>query len=358
MLVLYRSNIEIIRTWARSDRCRAVLYNIFIYESATGLLVWDRNFDPTSKQQLEMFSSFFSAIRTFLKEVILKGSTGEELKNIEMGTHLIMLFAIKDLGLDLVFIADRDDEKNIKRVATKIAETLSAQKDLFTKPFDGEVSRFMALSAPIMAILSAQKGLIDQTKSLLEDHELIIRKLFAKRGKLDPSEELALRSELDRLQKEMMNTRNLFIKHRILDQKMQIEQRIADSEKFLASSRLYRNLVGEIEEVHYKLNYWLKETKEALHNALNSINNTQKSAQEADYKHVFRNLMDFAENIKKIADDQVAVRFRVLARYFIDKDRIPPEILLRSISEVINLSDDAFEIARNPLIPLQLEITH
>jgi len=335
-----------------------VLYNVFIYESATGLLVWDRNFDPTNTQQLEMFSSFFSAIKTFIKEMILKGSSGDDLKNIEMGKHLIMIFSIKDLGLDLVFIADSNDERNVQKVASRIAEILKTYKFLFNESFDGEISRYRALSQPIMEILSKQKGLIDQTKSLLEDHELIIRRLFAKRGKLDPSEELALRSQHDRLQKELPTTRNLFIKHRILDQLLQIEQRIADSEKFLTTSRNERMLTIEIEDLHYKLNFWLKESKEALHKALESIANTQKSAQEADYKHVFRNLMDFAENVKKIADDQVAVRFRVLARYFIDKDRIPPEVLVKSISEIINLKDDAFEIVRDTSSVPTLEITH
>lgn len=334
-----------------------MLYNIFIYESATGLLVWDRNFDPTNKQQLEMFSSFFSAIKLFIKEMILKGSSGNDLKNIEMGSQIIIIFSLKDLGLDLVFIADTNDEKQIKKVAPKIIDVLNTRKILFSKPFDGEISRFAALSQPIMEALSNQKGLIDQAKSLLEDHELIIRRLFAKRGKLDPSEELALRSEMERLQKDLVSTRNLFIKHRILDQLMQIEQRIADSEKFLATSRVQRNIATEIEDVHYKLNYWLKETKDALQKALESIKNTQKTAQDADYKHVFRNLMDFAENIKKIADDQVSVRFRVLARYFIDKDHIPPEVLLRSISEVIHLADDAFEVARNLVVIPQLEMT-
>ncbi len=305
-----------------------------------------------------MFSSFFAAIKTFIKEMILKGSSGADLKNIEMGQQLIILISLKDLGLDLVFIADTDDEKYVKKVAPKIAEILKTHKILFAKPFDGEISRFAALSQPIMAALSAQKGLIDQAKSLLEDHELIIRRLFAKRGKLDPSEEMALRSEMDRLQKDLLGTRNLFIKHRILDQIMQIEQRIADSEKFLASSRIQRNLVAEIEDVHYKLNYWLKECKESLHKALERIKNTQKSAQEADYKDVFRNLMDFAENVKKIADDQVAVRFRVLARYFIDKDRIPPEVLLKTISEVINLKDDAFEVTQDSIGLPQLELMH
>lgn len=57
--------------------------------------------------------------------------------------------------------------------------------------------------------------------------------------------------------------------------------------------------------------------------------------------------MDFAGNIKKVTDEQVATCFRVLTRYFIDKDHNPPEVLSQSIREVINLKDDTLEIARD-----------
>ncbi|OLS15875.1 MAG: hypothetical protein RBG13Loki_0515 [Promethearchaeota archaeon CR_4] len=72
--------------------------------------------------------------------------------------------------------------------------------------------------------------------------------------------------------------------------------------------------------------------------------------------HVFRNLMDFAENVQKVADEEIAVRFRVIARYFIDKDRIPSDILLKSISEIINLKDDAFEALHDTFNVPMLEI--
>jgi hypothetical protein len=177
-----------------------MLYSIFLYESTTGLLVWDRNFDSTKPDQIEMFSSFFSAIKTFVKEMILKGGVAETLKNIEMGTHIITIWALKDYGYDLVFIADRDDEKNIKKVAPKIVEVLNAHKDLFQEKFDGHVKKFQVLTAPIEEALSKQKGLIDQKKSLVEDKDAFIKQLFNKRGKLDPREDEALRAELEKYQ--------------------------------------------------------------------------------------------------------------------------------------------------------------
>ncbi len=323
-----------------------MLFSVFLYESTTGLLVWDKNFDSTKPDQIEMFSSFFSAIKTFVKEMVLKGGAAETLKNIEMGSHLITIYSLKDIGYDLVFIADKDDEKSIKKVTPKIIEILIAHKELFGQ-FDGNVRKFQVLTTPIEEVLAKQKGLIDQKKSLIEDKETLIKQLFAKRGKLEPAEEQALRGEWDKYSAQVPATTNLLRKSQILEQMMLIEQRLADDAKFLNSSRIHEQLSKDIADLHYKLNYWLKETKNNLQKSINSIAQTQKSLQDADYKDAYRTLLDFSANIKKIADESVAVRFRVLARYLIDKNTIPPDVLSKTINEIMNLKDDALEIVQN-----------
>ncbi len=128
---------------------------------------------------------------------------------------------------------------------------------------------------------------------------------------------------------------------------MLIEQRLADDAKFLNTSKIHQQVAAEIADLHYKLNYWLKETKNNLQKAINSIAQTQKSLQDADYKDAYRTLFDFSSNVKKIADESVAVRFRVLARYLIDKSTIPPDVLSKTISEIMNLKDDALEIVQS-----------
>jgi len=323
-----------------------MLYSIFLYESATGLLVWDRHFDATKPDQIMMFSSFFSAIKTFVKEMILKGNSSDTLKNIEMGTHIITIVALKELNVDLVFIADRDDEKNIKKITPKIIEILNAHKNLFAERFDGGVRKFQVLTAPIEDVLNKQKGFIDHHKSLIEDKDTFIKQLFTKRGKLDPREEETLQTEWNKLNSQLTGTTNLLQKNKILEQLMQIEQRISDDEKFLNSSRIHQQLSYEIADLHYKLNYWLKETKSNLQKSISSIAQTQKSLQDADYKDAYRSLLDFSANIKKIADESVATRFRVLAHCLIDKSTIPPDVLSKTISEILNLKDDALEIVQ------------
>ncbi|OLS15874.1 MAG: hypothetical protein RBG13Loki_0514 [Promethearchaeota archaeon CR_4] len=324
-----------------------MLYSIFLYESATGLLIWDRNFDSTKPDQIEMFSSFFSAIKTFVRETILKGTTTDALKNIEMGDHVITFVVVKELNIDLVFITDRDDEKNVKKVTPKIIEVLMAHGNLFAEEFNGNVRKYQVLTDPIEEVLQKQKGLIDQQKSLIEDKEVFIKQLFTKRGKLDPREEETLRTEWEKLNRQLAITTNLLQKNQILEQMMHIEQRLADDQKFLNSSRIHQQLTKEISDLHYKLNYWLKETKNNMQKAISSIAQTQKSLQDADYKDAYRTLLDFSANIRKIADESLAIRFRDLARYLIDKNTIPPDVLSKAISEIMNLKDDALEIAYN-----------
>src|SRR5271157_505381 len=202
-----------------------MLYTIFIYESASGVLFWEHNFDPASTQQLELFSSFFSAIKNFVQEMVLHGQKQESLNNISMGTHIIILASVKDLGVDLVFIADKEDEKKIKKVTPEILEVLHQFKQqIFVQPFEGNIDQYQVLDAPIVTILSKQKDLIAKKQSLTDDHESIIKDLFSKKGKLDPAEVHSLQSERDQLRQSASATNNLLMKHRILDKILKIEQ--------------------------------------------------------------------------------------------------------------------------------------
>ncbi|HMF30861.1 MAG TPA: hypothetical protein VKK79_05585 [Candidatus Lokiarchaeia archaeon] len=323
-----------------------MLYTVFIYESSSGILFWEHNFDPANTQQLDLFSSFFSAIKIFVQELVLNGQKQETLNNISMGTHFIILTSIKDLGIDLVFIADKEDENKIKKVTLNLIELLHQFKQLFVQPSDGNIDKYQVLDAPILAIFSKQKDLITKKQSLTDDHESIVRELFAKKGKLDPVEVHSLQSERDLLRQSASATSNLLVKHRILDQILKIEQRLADHEGFLSTSVQYRALTSEIEDLHYKLNYWLKETKASLRRVIDQISRTQKSLQDGDYKDAYRPLFDFATNLKRVVDPAIALRYTIMARTLIDKQRGSPDIFSQTIQEILNLNDDAFILVR------------
>ncbi|HMF32251.1 MAG TPA: hypothetical protein VKK79_12590 [Candidatus Lokiarchaeia archaeon] len=323
-----------------------MLYSVFIYESSTGILMWEKNFDASNTQQLEMFSSFFAAIKSFVQEMVVRGSKNNTLKNIEMGTHIINIVSIKDLSVDLVFIADAGDEGKLKKVAPKIIEVLQNYKSILVGWQGGNMHVFEPLSAPIQDILTKQKGLIDQKKSLTDDHEIIIKEIFNKRGKLGPAETAALQQERERLTEQLASTTNLLTKHRLLDQICQIDQRCADDENFLTTSKQQGLLTQELSDLHYKLNYWLQETKANLTQAVDKISHTQKAIKDGDYKDAYRTFADFAANLKKIADKETVIKFQGMSRQLIDKTNTPPELLSQTIQEIMKLNDDAFEVIK------------
>ena len=86
-----------------------MLYSIFIYQSQWVLLIWDKSSKNRWMRRVELFSSFFSAIQSFVKEIIT--TSGKGLKNIEMGNFVIKITGIAKLNLEIVAIIDKDDEK-------------------------------------------------------------------------------------------------------------------------------------------------------------------------------------------------------------------------------------------------------
>ena len=334
-----------------------MLYSIFVYASDTGLLMWEKNYDPSSNQQLEMLGSFFSAIKGFVKEIVLRGAKNDTLKNIEMGTHIIHIVAVKDLGVDIVFIGDTDDEGKIKKVTPKLVEILEGFPQLFTGWEGGDLSRFDPISAPFEEVLGKQKGLLTQTKSLADDQEAVIRAIFVKRGKLVPEEISILQQERDRLKSCIGSTTNFLVKQRLMGELCQVEQRLGDKDNFLVIFKQQGQLAQEIHDIHYKLNYWLQETKNNLSRAVDAISRSQKSVKQGDYKDAFRTFTDFTTTLKKVANDQLVTRFQVMCRYLIEKDYTPPELLSQTIKDILNLENDAFEIIKTSEAPLQAELS-
>jgi len=51
-----------------------MIYTIFLYQSHTGLLIYDKSFQEINTGKMEMFSSFFLTIKSFVSQLVLDGS--------------------------------------------------------------------------------------------------------------------------------------------------------------------------------------------------------------------------------------------------------------------------------------------
>ena len=74
-----------------------MLYSLFIYQVKTGLLLWEKSFENDMDHKSELFSSFFSAIQSFLREMILQGTHHQDsrgLAGIDMGNFVVKITEI------------------------------------------------------------------------------------------------------------------------------------------------------------------------------------------------------------------------------------------------------------------------
>ena len=180
-----------------------MLYSIFIYQSQSGLLIWDKSFEKQmDARRVELFSSFFSAIQSFVKEIIT--TSGKGLKNIEMGNFVIKITGIPKLNLEIVAIIDKDDEKPIARIVSRMIQLLEEHKQLF-EAWDGDRSKFNVLDVEILHIIQTEKQLLGN-KSLLDGQNEIIGSIM---------------DSLPELEK---NQRDNYIKERDFNYKKSIKQ--------------------------------------------------------------------------------------------------------------------------------------
>ena len=152
-----------------------MIYTIFLYQSDTGLLIYDNNFQELSTGRMELFSSFFTAIKTFISELVLEGS--KELKNIELGDYTVFITALPKLNIDLVIIADKDDSKSINKLIPKLIKFLQKYEQLFLS-WDGDREEFDILDHPLTELVLANvKDVRSRGYIILVIHVISPRKL-------------------------------------------------------------------------------------------------------------------------------------------------------------------------------------
>ena len=152
-----------------------MIYSLFLYQSKSGLLLYDKNFQDVSDGKLEMFSAFFSALKSFISEMVLSGS--KELKNIELGDYFVLITFIPETESDLVIIADKEDNKTINKLVPKLVRIILNYKELFIN-WDQRVKTFKILDKPLTELILSKKKLVEGT-SLIEKQEVVLKSIWS-----------------------------------------------------------------------------------------------------------------------------------------------------------------------------------
>lgn len=311
-----------------------MLYTIFLYQSESGLLFYDKSFEDISSGKMDLFSSFFSALKAFIGEMVLGGS--KELKNIELGDYTVLITSINEIKADLVIIGDKEDHKGINKLIPKLIKILLKYSEVFLE-WKGNRADFDILDEPILELVLSQKKLLGE-KSLIDRQEHILKSMWAHKKDLSAQQIQNLIQERDNLIGKIENLTVLPKKLEITENLLEISEKLKDEQYFIKCQEEINAIKDEIRDSKIKLNYYLEKIKITINQAVNQLGN--KPLNQGDYKDVYLNLYSFSNKLKNMVDNNTWEEYRDLAQKMINKDEVSFDELSESISTILKMNDN------------------
>jgi len=314
-----------------------MLYTLFIYQSSSGLLMYDKNFQDISSGKMELFSSFFSAIKSFVKEIVLGGDT--QLKALEMGDYTIMISSIDSIKTDLVLIADKTDTKLINKLIPKVIKILLKHQEVFLE-WNGDKHAFGGIDGPLSELILAQKKLMGEN-TLVENAEDVLKSMWAHKGELSAQAKEGLNQERNFLISRLQKSPNLLRKLSVAKKVLELSEQLKDDAGFITYQREVKALKDQVKDTKIKLEYYLSRIKKTLSSAVDGLGD--KKIKQGDYKDAYLNLYSFSSKLKLISTDREHERYRKLANILINKEEVEEHELTSAISEILKMQDDVGE---------------
>jgi len=313
-----------------------MIYSIFLYQSHTGLLIYDKSFQEISTGKMEMFSSFFSAIKTFVSELVLGDSLdrSKELTNIELKDYTVLITSLPKIQVDMVIIADKEDTKSINKVIPKLIKLLNKYEQLFLS-WDGNRDELNLLEHPLTELVVSNVKVV--RKSLLEHPDQMLKSIWAHKKQLSRENVENLIQERDLLIYKIENTANLTRKIAMSETVVELSEKLKDEITFLKYQDELNKLKNEIKDVKFKLIYYLERAREALDEAINNLGN--KPIHLGDYKNTYLNLYSFSTKLKLIKENGWEI-YRDLANNLIEKDELSDHDLSELIQRLLKMSSN------------------
>lgn len=309
-----------------------MIYSIFLF-SHSGSLMYEKNFQEIDSGKMEIFSSFFSAIKSFISELVLEGS--KELKNIELGDYTVYITSLEEIETDLVIIADKQDYKNITKLIPKFIKVLLKLKQNILD-WDENKKDLKILDKPLSELILSNKKLIEGT-SLLEKPEHLLKTIWSHRKDLSVQEKKVIIQERELLI-EKFNKAAIIEKLLIVERILKLCERLRDERFFMVYQEELKKLKGLYKDTKLKLNYYLNKVKTSLSATIEGMGS--KAIRDGDYKDIYINLYSFSTKLKLISSKSNWMEYRDLALKLINKEEITNEELTTTISSILNMNDN------------------
>ncbi|MFX1406533.1 MAG: hypothetical protein ACFFBW_06225 [Promethearchaeota archaeon] len=318
-----------------------MLYFIFIYNSETGDLLYDKDLNVSNERQMDLFGSFYTALKTFLGGVM--GTAMESIRTVGLGQFNAYVINHSELSIDLVLVAEKEDFKDIDRISEKMSELILKYKSLF---IEGTVQadNFKEFDEAVNNLILSEKKVVDPLL-LIEKKGDILKSIWNQRGKFSEqlreerekqremsSKEIGILSEL------YSNESNFLKKFNICQRVIDIAESIEDERTMVEYQKIAKTIIDEIEDRKIRLEHYLLRTKQSLKDAIDSLYGA--SMTQGQYRDVYSSLYSFSSKLKNLASIETRQKYIKMANKLLEPLKIPKEELFKTIHEIENMNND------------------
>ncbi len=297
-----------------------MIQSLYIFQSNSKNLLYNKKFQ--SDEKLEMFSSFFSALQTFVSE--LTASSTESLSTIELGEYFVLISRIPEVTSDLVIIIDRDDIRETEKMIPKIVKIIMDHLDLFVN-WDQKPEMLEMFDLKIIQLILSNKRLISES-SLTANQSSILKSIWDQKGALSEQLRENLLTERENLTKEYLEEENYLKKYEISKKLIEISEKLHDDEKFIEYQTESKSLRDEIKDRKLRLQYYLDRVIESI--------SYSKFAETYSY------LYSFCLKLKNFVEPKIIEKYQSFAKTILNRNKVSKQEFREVIREVSIIEDE------------------
>ena len=314
-----------------------MLYFLFLYQIESGELLYEKEFQADIDSHMDLFGSFFSALKLFVSEMVNEGI--EELKTIGLGDLMASIIRILEANIDLVIIAEKDDKKEIQKLSSKLKNIVLNYKELFL--VDAVKSEdFENFDKEINDIILSHRKILDPN-ALIEKQKDFLKSIWDQRGKISDQlrdERKDLENERTIIINNLLKENNVLKKFSLCKLILEISDKLEDEQFFLEYQKKVKIIANEINDQKIRLKYYLNRAKESLKVALDTFG--ERTLIEGDFKEVYSNLYSFSSKLKNFASVEVYEKYYHLVSKLINRKGISTEEFSLVINEISNMDEN------------------
>ena len=296
---------------------------LYIFQSNTKELIYNKNFQ--SDEKLQMFSSFFSALQSFVSE--LTESSSESLNTIELGEYFVLISRISEISSDLVVITAKEDIKEVKKIIPKVQKIILSHEDLFNN-WDHAPEKLEIFDLKIIQLVLSGRQKSGES-SLTTDQGGILKSIWDQEGSLSEQIREDLSKEREDLNFRYTTEQNFLKKYAMSKKLIEISEKLRNEELFIEYQTESKSLKDEIKDRKLRLQYYL--------------NRVNESIQFTKYAETYSYLYSFCLKLDSLVEPHLIEKYKSYAKTLLNRKKIPREEFKQVINNISKIGEELDE---------------